>query len=451
MPDLPQSASGRTAAEVARACAREAGRMAMAAFGARQDVRVKGRGNFLTETDLATERAILALLREEYPDHAVLAEETAGQAPREGWLWVIDPLDGTHNFSRGIPYFATNIALCHDGEPLLGLTYAPATGEEFFAQRGAGLTGNRKPAGGAGGGRAAGGGSGPGRRGGWGGCSRWPATAPGGGSPLRPQGAVERDGRGDPLHHHRPHLLEGDARQAVADAPHGRLRREHLAGRGQLHDPGGDVHVVAHQVVAPLCRLPVVDAHAHPQGQLLGRGLAVEPLLEGERHGDGPAGVIEPEHQAVAQLLDDAPEVVHLLADQPFLEGEELQGGLIAPHGGELREAGDVRKDDSARDGPDGGSAGRAHGPVTSTEPEKVLALMSKSVPWGQSQWSLPESVRTLTCGRLPSATRTMTRPEMDLTSTSSSPAGPSSTLPLRVETRAAFSTLPMRMRPLFF
>ncbi len=146
MPELPRAASGRTAAEVARACAREAGRIAMAAFGARQDVLVKGRGNFLTETDLAAERAILEILRQEYPDHAVLAEETAGQAPRDGWLWVVDPLDGTHNFSRGIPYFATNIALCQGGEPLLGLTYAPTTGEEFFAQRGAGLTVNGQPA-----------------------------------------------------------------------------------------------------------------------------------------------------------------------------------------------------------------------------------------------------------------------------------------------------------------
>src|SRR3990172_5059524 len=127
MPQLPRSASGKTAAEVARACAREAGRIAMAAFGARQDVRVKGRGNVVTETDLAAERAILSALRQEYPDHAVLAEETAGQAPREGWLWVIDPLDGTHNFSRGIPYFATNIALCHDGEPLPALTWATTT------------------------------------------------------------------------------------------------------------------------------------------------------------------------------------------------------------------------------------------------------------------------------------------------------------------------------------
>src|SRR3990172_9019021 len=143
---FPLSANGRTAAEVARACAREAGRIAMAAFGARQDVRVKGRGNVVTEPDRGAEHAILALLREEYPDHAVLAEETAGQAPREGWLWVVDPLDGTQNFSRGIPYFAFNIALCQDGEPLLGLTYAPATGEEFFAQRGVGLTVNGQPA-----------------------------------------------------------------------------------------------------------------------------------------------------------------------------------------------------------------------------------------------------------------------------------------------------------------
>src|SRR3989304_3637968 len=110
----------------------------------------------------------------------------------------------------------------------------------------------------------------------WWSCSRWPATAPGGSRPLRPQGAVERDGRGDPLHHHRPHLLEEDVRQPVADALDGRPGGEHLAGRGKLHDPGGDVDVVAYQVVAPPCRLPVVDAHAHPEGQLLGGGLAGE-------------------------------------------------------------------------------------------------------------------------------------------------------------------------------
>ncbi len=146
MPELPVSTSGKTAAAVARLCALEAARIAMDAFGQRQDVQVKGRGNFLTETDLAAERAVLAILREEYPELEVLAEESAEKPRGEGWLWVVDPLDGTHNFSRGIPYFAFNIALCHERRPLLGLTYAPPTGDEFFAEKGRGLKVNGQPA-----------------------------------------------------------------------------------------------------------------------------------------------------------------------------------------------------------------------------------------------------------------------------------------------------------------
>jgi myo-inositol-1(or 4)-monophosphatase len=147
---IPVSVRGKTAAEVAHLCAQEAGRIAMAAFGSRQEVQVKGRGNFLTETDLAAEEAVLAVLREEYPQHEVLAEEAAGKPRGEEWMWVVDPLDGTHNFSRGIPYFAFSIALCHGREPLLGLTYAPATGQEFFAERGKGLTINGEVAWGSG-------------------------------------------------------------------------------------------------------------------------------------------------------------------------------------------------------------------------------------------------------------------------------------------------------------
>ncbi len=181
MPDLPLSASGQTAADVARLCAREAGAIIMERFpgrgaGRREPMRpertMKGRGNFVTETDLACERAVLDILAREYPDHPVLSEETAngrraddpaypvarpapapplaGRPWREpvegGWLWVVDPLDGTHNFSQGIPQFAFNIALCRDGEPVLGLTFAPTTGEEFFAEAGGGLLVNGEPA-----------------------------------------------------------------------------------------------------------------------------------------------------------------------------------------------------------------------------------------------------------------------------------------------------------------
>jgi fructose-1,6-bisphosphatase/inositol monophosphatase family enzyme len=60
-------------------------------------------------------------------------------------MWVVDPLDGTRNYLSGIPLFCINIALCHDEEPLLGLTYEPIRGEEFRAQRGEGAFLNDRP------------------------------------------------------------------------------------------------------------------------------------------------------------------------------------------------------------------------------------------------------------------------------------------------------------------
>jgi fructose-1,6-bisphosphatase/inositol monophosphatase family enzyme len=99
----------------------------------------------VTDTDVAAERATIEILRREYPGHAVLAEE-AGGGGDSAWLWVVDPLDGTHNFALGIPHFAFSIALCRGREPVLGLTFAPATGEEYLAQEGRGLTVRGKPA-----------------------------------------------------------------------------------------------------------------------------------------------------------------------------------------------------------------------------------------------------------------------------------------------------------------
>jgi fructose-1,6-bisphosphatase/inositol monophosphatase family enzyme len=144
--DLPTGKSGRTAAEIAREAAQRASAIALERFhelerGTPIARTTKGRGNFVTETDLAAELAILETLRSEFPDVAVLSEETAATVENweRGWLWVVDPIDGTSNFSRGIPSFAVNIALCHDGEPVLGLTHQPVTGAEFFATKGVGL------------------------------------------------------------------------------------------------------------------------------------------------------------------------------------------------------------------------------------------------------------------------------------------------------------------------
>jgi myo-inositol-1(or 4)-monophosphatase len=144
--ELPVSKSGRSAAEVAREAAQRASVIMLERFRALERgtpiaKTAKGRGNYVTETDLAAEEAVLTLLRDEYPDFAVLSEETSAAVEHwdRGWLWVVDPLDGTGNFARGIPTFAVNIALCQDGEPVLGLTHQPVTGAEFFASKGEGL------------------------------------------------------------------------------------------------------------------------------------------------------------------------------------------------------------------------------------------------------------------------------------------------------------------------
>ncbi|MEE8369685.1 MAG: inositol monophosphatase family protein, partial [Dehalococcoidia bacterium] len=75
MVELPASASGKSAEEVARLCAQEAGRIIMAHFGRQEKMVVvsKGRGNFVTDADLAAEHAVLDLLRREYPDHSILS------------------------------------------------------------------------------------------------------------------------------------------------------------------------------------------------------------------------------------------------------------------------------------------------------------------------------------------------------------------------------------------
>ncbi|MCH7810121.1 MAG: inositol monophosphatase, partial [Chloroflexi bacterium] len=114
MADLPAAKSGASALDVARRAARAAAEIMLAAYKLPVEKTVKSRGNFLTKTDLECEKAALAILAAEYPDVPVLAEETSATVGdwRSGLLWVVDPIDGTANFARGIPTFAFTIALC---------------------------------------------------------------------------------------------------------------------------------------------------------------------------------------------------------------------------------------------------------------------------------------------------------------------------------------------------
>ncbi|WP_322797133.1 inositol monophosphatase family protein [Tepidiforma sp.] len=145
LPPLPRSRLGMAPLDVARECARLACSIIRETAGAGVAA-VKGRGNVVTETDFAVERAVFDVLGRHYPDHAILSEETASAADSDGWLWVVDPLDGTKNFSRGIPHFAFTIALCFQHRPLVALTAHPLLGDEFTAVAGQGCALNGQPA-----------------------------------------------------------------------------------------------------------------------------------------------------------------------------------------------------------------------------------------------------------------------------------------------------------------
>ena len=107
-------------------------------------VRSKSDRDYVSEVDQLAEQAIIQTLRDAYPDHAILAEETgasagaSGASGASGYQWIIDPLDGTTNFLHGLPQYAISIALRHKQQLFQAVVYDPARNELFTASRGGG-------------------------------------------------------------------------------------------------------------------------------------------------------------------------------------------------------------------------------------------------------------------------------------------------------------------------
>lgn len=96
----------------------------------------------VTDSDVRTERFILSRIAEEYPDHSVISEETHPDAAEGERCWVLDPIDGTMNYSRGIPFFGLQAALVEDGVPVMSCIYLPVFDEMYVAdESGARLNG----------------------------------------------------------------------------------------------------------------------------------------------------------------------------------------------------------------------------------------------------------------------------------------------------------------------
>lgn len=120
--------------------AREAGDILMHHYGDLRHIRIKNdqQFNLVTEADTNAEKRIVDILLEAFPDHGVLGEEGGERKGSTPYKWVIDPLDGTTNFTHAFPIFSVSIGLEHDGDLLLGVIYDPTRDEMFTAERGKG-------------------------------------------------------------------------------------------------------------------------------------------------------------------------------------------------------------------------------------------------------------------------------------------------------------------------
>ena len=127
---------------IAVEAAREAGKFIKMHSGKMREIQQKAdqEKNLVTEIDRRSEEIIISLIRKHYPQHRILAEESgAGGAGASDYRWVIDPLDGTTNFTHGFPVFCVSIAVEYKGEIIIGVIYDPNFDELFTAEKGKGV------------------------------------------------------------------------------------------------------------------------------------------------------------------------------------------------------------------------------------------------------------------------------------------------------------------------
>lgn len=118
--------------------AKHAGELVRAGFHAKHTIGYKGEVDVVTEMDKQSEAYILGQIRSTFPHHAILTEESGALAGENDHLWIIDPLDGTVNYSHCLPIYSISIAYQYHGQLQLGVVYDPSRDECFSAERGKG-------------------------------------------------------------------------------------------------------------------------------------------------------------------------------------------------------------------------------------------------------------------------------------------------------------------------
>lgn len=130
---------------VAIAAAYKGGRVLLSHLGRISKINKKGAIDLVTEADTESEKVILETIRANFPDHAILAEESGLNKGEDKYKWIIDPLDGTTNFAHGLSLFSISIAFALNEDIVIGIVLNPAAGELFTAIAGQGASLNGRP------------------------------------------------------------------------------------------------------------------------------------------------------------------------------------------------------------------------------------------------------------------------------------------------------------------
>ena len=124
--------------------AKQAGKILLKFYGKKEKAKEKSNKSLVSKADLESNKAIIKIIKKNFPEHSILSEETGFEDNKSDYKWVIDPLDGTHNFLHRIPIFGTSIALEYKNDMILGVLNFPLLKQTAFAEKGKGAFLNGK-------------------------------------------------------------------------------------------------------------------------------------------------------------------------------------------------------------------------------------------------------------------------------------------------------------------
>lgn len=123
--------------QFAKSLARKSGQILFDNFGklTKSQIQIKGHKDVVTVLDKEVEQMYAKAIKEKYPDHGIIGEEGTSDNPENEFVWVIDPLDGTRNYTIQVPFYATMLCLMQNKKPVIGIIYVPTTDKMYYAEK----------------------------------------------------------------------------------------------------------------------------------------------------------------------------------------------------------------------------------------------------------------------------------------------------------------------------